>query len=562
MQIIEKIWQYPEAVPQGFLADMQDFREIERQVLYLRGIKGREQAQRFLEGEYLRDDDPFILSQMELAAERVSRAIEEQEQIVVYADYDADGVSSAALLYKGIQGLGGRVAVYFPDRFTEGYGLNCEAIERLAAEGCALLITVDCGIRAIAEIESAREFGIDVIVTDHHVPGPNLPEAYALINPRQPGDEYPFKDLAGVGVANKLMQAVRIMRGLPIEERDLELVAIGTVADLVPLVGENRVLVRKGLEFLNASENPGIQALIEVAGYQPGAVNATSIGFGLGPRLNAAGRLKSARLAFDLLVSDDAAAAGFLAEELDRTNRERQEMMNKVVEAAFSEYGEQPLQSNILFNFHESYHEGVIGLAASKLSDAFYRPTIVGHLKGDVITASARSIPGFHITKALEQASSLLERFGGHSAAAGLRIQRRHAEELISELEHSFEQQMAGRLLQPVLEIDGIATFDELDDRMLRFHDKLAPFGIGNQRPLLVSKNARVLKKRTVGSDGSHLKLTLEQNGRPFDAIAFRMGDRIGSMPQEIDVAYRLERNHYLGFVTLQLNVQDFRPAG
>ncbi|MGD8849479.1 MAG: single-stranded-DNA-specific exonuclease RecJ, partial [Anaerolineales bacterium] len=520
-----------------------------------------DQATKFLEGEYLEGDDPFRILNMEVAAERIRTAIDSREPIVIYADYDADGVSASALLYTGIRTLGGRVATYFPDRFTEGYGLNLTAVENLAREGCSLLITVDCGIRAYAEALRAKELGIDLIITDHHVPGASLPQNYALINPRQPEDEYPFKALAGVGVAYKLMQAVRRLRGVEDNPADLELVTIGTVADLVPLVGENRFLVRRGLELLNQTRHPGIQSLIEVSGHQRGSVNASAIGFGLGPRINAAGRLKTARLAFDLLVSKDLQSAKVLAEQLDRINRDRQEMMNAVVEQAFAAYEQLTTPGNVIVDFNKDYHEGVIGLAASKLTEALYRPAIVGSLSANYIVASARSIPGFHITRALEKATSILERFGGHSAAAGLKIKKDNIEMLQETLEKSFEEQMAGKILKPVLEIDGEAEFSELDDRMLRFHDKLAPFGVENQRPMLVTRNVRVLKKRTVGSDGSHLKLTLEQAGRPFDAIAFRMGERISALTPVIDVAFRLERNHYLGYVTLQLNVADFRPA-
>jgi single-stranded-DNA-specific exonuclease len=558
---LEKIWKFPDPVPDGTLEEMADFREIERQVLYRRGIEGRSQAQQFLAGNYLEDDDPFTLLDMERAAQRISEAIEAKQSIVIYADYDADGVSSSALLYSGIKNLGGLVRTYFPDRFTEGYGLNLGAVENLASEGCSLLITVDCGIRAEEEALRAKQLGIDLIITDHHFPGERLPDAYAIINPRQPGDEYPFKGLAGVGVAYKVMQAIRDIRAAPKDESELELVAIGTVADLVPLVGENRVLVRRGLARLNQTEKPGIINLIEVSGRQIGSINATAIGFGLGPRINAAGRLKNARIAFDLLVTEDQNEAKVFAEQLDKINRDRQEMMNAVVEQAFSAYERLAAPGDVIFDFDENYHEGVIGLAASKLVEAFYRPTIVGHIKDDLITASARSIPGFHITKALEQASKILERFGGHAAAAGLRVRNENVKELVAILDRIFEEEMAEVELRPVLSIDGVTTFDELDERMLRFHDRLAPFGVRNQRPVFLSKNVKVLRKRTVGSEGRHLKLTLEQNGKPFDAIAFQMGDRISALAPQIDVAYQLERNHYLGYVTLQLNVADFRKA-
>lgn len=562
MESVEKIWEQPNQIPDGTFPEMEDFRPIERQILYHRGLRDRKTVLGFLEGEYTDDVDPFLLAGMERAVERTGKSIDLGESITIYGDYDADGVSSAALLWTGLRELGGNVQVYFPDRFTEGYGLNNAAIDKLAAQGTSLIVTVDCGVRAYEQAERAKQLGVDLIITDHHVPGDALPDAFALINPKQPNDSYPFKLLAGVGVAYKFMHALRASRAVPEQGQDLDLVAIGTIADIVPVIGENRVLVRRGLERLNQTDRTGVKKLVEVAGHRLGAVDSTAIGFGLGPRINAAGRLKSARLAFELLVSGDDLEAKQLAEELDVINRERQKLTQEVVDRSFELIERREDEGNIILAFDELFHEGVIGLGASKLVERFYKPTIVGHLQDGLITASARSIPGFHITKALERAEDLMERFGGHAAAAGLRIRERHVGELRQRLEDTFLAQVDSIDLQPRLHIDGIASFEDLDDRMFRFHDKLAPFGAENHYPVLVSKSVRVLNWKTVGSGGRHLKMTLKKDGKPIDAIAFRMGDRTSELGDVIDVAYRFERNEYLGYTTPQLNVQDFKPVG
>lgn len=483
------------------------------------------------------------------------------ERVVVYGDYDADGITATALLYEVLRRVGIRAAWYIPDRFEEGYGLNSRAIEAISQEGAGLIVTVDCGVRSESEIRYASARDIDVIVTDHHLPGSTLPPAEVVINPRRTDDPYPFKGLSGVGIAYKLSQ---VLLGRVAEEEPaslLELVAIGTVADLAPLNGENRYLVDTGLKRLNRTESPGLAALIEVAGLSLGALGAASIAFGLAPRLNAAGRMASAALALELLLEQEEARAKELAIRLNALNRARQKVTENMVSqtrADLEDSGETP---SLIFASDPSYNEGVVGLAAAKLVEAYYRPAIIARRGAEVTKASARSIPQFPITQALETCSDLLLRFGGHSLAAGFSIRTQDLDELVARLRRLASEAIADEEPKPSVEIDALVGFSALDEGLMDFLENIEPCGVGNPQPVFVSKQVTVLSKRAVGSEGSHLKLTLAEGGRPFDAIAFRMGDRCNTLPRLVDLTYHLERNEYRGIRSLQLNVVDIRPS-
>ncbi len=556
----DKRWVMPEEPPGWVEAALAAYPPVHRQILFRRGITSTPQAERFLAGSEPEVSDPMLLKDMDRAVKRIAESVQGRERIVIYGDYDADGVTASALLAEALEKLGASVQVYFPDRFDEGYGLNTEAMELLAGQGAQLIVSVDCGIRAHEEIELANRLGLDVIVTDHHHPGPSLPPAYAIVNPLQLGDAYPFKSLAGVGLAYKLLIALMDHLGRAPTHDALDLVALGTVADLATLEGENRYLVRQGLREINATQRPGLLALMKVAGRQPGRVDAAAIGFGLGPRINAAGRLESAYRALELLRAQDMATARSLAEELDAVNRRRQALTQSVVEHAESKWRDRE-PPNVLLSADPEFHEGVVGLAAARLAERFHRPAIVGCMGERSTRASARSIEGFHITEALEACSQLLLRFGGHAAAAGMEIPNENLPALEEELQFLFEERADPSKLDPELPIDAVVSFEELSGDLLAFQDHLAPFGMGNPRPTFCTLGVEVRSKRTVGADGKHLKLMLQQGGRPFDAIAFRMGERAGGLPRRIDVVYHLERNYYLGYETLQLNVQDMRPA-
>jgi len=542
-------------------------------VLAARGILNDASAATFLAGIAPSAADPMALKGMPVAAERMARAVAAAEPIVVYGDYDADGVTATALLVRHLTRLGAHVRGYIPSRFEEGYGLNEAAIRQLAAEGARLIITVDCGIRSFDEAAVCQQVGIDLVITDHHQPLGNVPQAVAVINPKQLGDTYPEKNLAGVGLAYKMAEA--LARVLPAWagqqaalEDALELVAVGTVADLAPLTGENRSLVRRGLTRMNAGgpHNPGLRALAGTAKVSSGAVRGHTIGFSLGPRLNAAGRLETARAALDLLLTDAMEQALDLAKQLDGWNRERQEQTRSTYEHARGNVLQLPAPGTpaglpfFLLAMDSSYSPGIIGLAASRLTEEFYRPSAVVALEGDEARGSARSIPEFHITWALDSCRDLLIRHGGHAAAAGFTVASRNLAELGRRLEALARAELSGVVLHPSLTIDAEVRLADLVG-LNEVLQTLEPCGMGNPTPVFVARGLTVRDKRRVGSDGSHLKLWVEQAGRRMNAIAFRWGEAADALPPRVDAAFELTVNEYLGAKRDELHILDLAPA-
>jgi single-stranded-DNA-specific exonuclease len=538
------------------------FQPIERAILFNRGIRTNEEAEAyFLEGRPS-EFDPFLLSGMDQAVARVLAALRSGEKVVIYGDYDADGVTATALLVEALQAIDLDVEHYIPNRFDEGYGLNDEALAGIRDAGAGLVVTVDCGVRAIDEIDRAKRRGLDVVVTDHHHPGSHLPPAVAIINPKQPSDKYPYKDLAGVGLAYKLARALYMALGREAPASSLDLVAIGTVADLAPLSGENRILVRNGLEQLNNTQRPGLRALIEIAGYKLGKLDAMSIGFGIGPRLNAAGRLTTSESALGLLLEEQEGEAARLARVLEDLNRERQRITHEAVEKIHTlGYGEEPTPY-LIFVVDSEFNEGIVGLTASRLVDELYRPTIVAVRGESTARASGRSIPEFHLTKALEACGDLLQKFGGHSRAAGFTVQNENIEALQERLTHIACERLADVDLRPTVEVDAIIQLPQLDWSLMDFMGRMGPCGNANPLPVLAAQNVTVLRARSVGAAGNHLKLTVRQADTTFDAIAFRMGDLHKTIPQQIDIAFHLTRNEFWEIPSLELNVLDIRPAG
>ena len=553
-------WTFPNSPPAEVGKSLRSFNRIEQQILFNRGYLTEASVNEFLDPDAFIEADPYLIKEMKEAVLRINLALEEGQEITIYGDYDADGVTAAALLAEALREVGACVNVYFPDRFAEGYGLNQRAVERIAASDAKLLITVDCGVRAIEEVALAKKLGLDVIITDHHIQGSALPEAFALLNPHRVDTNYPYEGLAGVGVAYRLAQAIFREKGIPSSKEMalLDFVAIGTVADMVPLTGENRALVTRGLDALNSSPRIGLKALINVSGYREGGLDSSSIGFGLGPRLNAAGRVQSALTAYELLVANEPQKASEMAKELEQLNNKRKQLTLDVVERAVETFKHSDIEP-ILLVAEPDFHEGVVGLAASRICDEYYRPAIVGKVGESHTRASARSIPGFHITAALEKCSDLLDRFGGHAAAAGFSVRNENLQELRKRLMAIAEQELGDEELIPTLAIDSEAEFEELGESLMKFIDRLQPCGQGNDWPIFSTAQVQVREKRLVGADKSHLKLTLRKSSISFDAIAFRMGDDIDRLPEFIDIAYRLERNSYLGYESLQLNVVDIR---
>jgi len=562
-----KRWLIPLPITPEADKALEKFPPILRQILFNRGYASDAEARAFLKAEPDFDTDPFRMSNMKDAIERISEAIEKNEPIAIYGDYDVDGVTSTALLVDVLTSLGADVSGYIPNRFDEGYGLNNDALASLKYKGAKLVITVDCGIRSPDEAHYAKEIGLDLIITDHHHPAEgSLPDALAVINPKQTDDEYHDKDLAGVGIAYKLAEA--LVSRQPARDNLqltslLDLVALGTVADLAPLVGENRYLVRRGLRQMRETTRQGLFSLAGVAEIKLQKVNASDIGFRLGPRLNAAGRLDEALAAFELLTTTDFMRAGQLAQQLDMQNRERQKITRDMQEQAEKLALADDPDTYLLFAYDESFNPGVVGLAASRLTEKYYRPAIVAHKDTDTTRGSCRSIGEFHITNALDQCADILVRHGGHAAAAGFTVENDKLDELILRLKDIAKRELSGKDLRPTLTADAEVPLKEVRPKLLEALKYLEPTGYGNPDAVFVARAAKVKYSRTVGAEGRHLKMSLEDEaGMTHDAIGFRLGELQPELPERVDIMFTYEINEYNGRVNYQLNLKDVKPAG
>ncbi len=546
------------------------------QILYNRGLIDPDEAYDFIHA-----DDPTSGSLLTLPGKkpsidkglaRIRSAIKRKELICVYGDFDADGVTSTVLLIQALRALGANAHPYIPHRVDEGYGLNSEALLKLARRGVKLVITVDCGIRAVQEVEDGKAYGLDIIVTDHHSLGPEIPDAYAVINPKMVDCNYSENMLAGVGVAYRIAEAL-----FTIEARSgkngstpafnvedlLDLVAIGTVADLAPMNRrENRALVRRGLNVINRAQRPGLRALMNVATLKIGGIVAQNIGYGIGPRINAAGRLESAMIAYDLLSTLDESKADDLAVQLQGLNTQRQELTRAAQEMVRERIGDSD-GIPLIFASDRNFQPGIVGLVAGRLTEEFFRPAVVME-EGDLESrASCRSIPQFDITRALDECAALLVRHGGHAAAAGFTILNENIPAFREKLIEIARTQLDGQDLAPTLEIDMEldAAYVNLD--LATELQALEPTGHENPAPVFVTRNLRVYDHRTVGRDDNHLKLRLSRRGgAPIDAIGFGMGEWAGQMPRYVDVAYQLEINEWNGSRSEQMNLLDIRAAG
>ncbi len=566
MLIGEKQWRIAPRAPRRFFAQHASLHPLVAQLLYNRGLVNPDEIAHFLR-RTIPADNPFLLRDMQTAVTLLRRAVTAHLPIAVYGDYDVDGITASAIMVETLRSLGAQVEAYIPTRAGEGYGLNPAAITALAEKGVRVLVTVDCGIRSLPEIALARRLGMQVVITDHHHLGESLPAANAVINPRRPDCRYPFKDLAGAGVAFKLAQALlRTNHQVPLktthaeltEASLLDLVALGTVADMVPLLGENHVLVARGLEQINEGRRPGVAALLSASHVSPGQVTEHTIGYSLAPRINAAGRIADPAIALRLLLASDMSQALPLAQQLDDLNKERRELTATIQEQAQAIITRREVLPPLLFAAMREFPSGVVGLAASRLVDEYYRPAVVVAIQGELSKGSARSIPEFHITKALDEVADLLMHHGGHAAAAGFTVRTEHLDTLQSRLHALAHEQLSGLPLSPSLSLDAEVRLSELSWELFKALETLRPFGFGNPAPRFASRSVLVRSHRAVGNAGQHLKLTLEdEQGRAWDAIAFRQGMWIGRLPRRIDVAYVLERNEWRGRVTLQLKVLD-----
>jgi len=558
MQIsLEKEWIVDPKVPDSIKLELAEYSDIMQQLLFNRGITNSTSAARFFDKE-TSSYDPFLMKDMDNAVSRILHAIDDQESIAIFGDYDADGITSTALLTEVLDHLGAKVIPYVPER-EEGYGVNTKAIEYLQELGISLIITVDCGIRSPEELRYAQELGMEVIVTDHHVPGEVIPDVHSVVCPMVDGDEYPDKNLSGVGIAYKLAQALFQKSRGSREFADywLDLAAIGTVADVVPLLGENRFIVSKGINAIRFSKRIGLKSLISVAGFDQLKINTFDIGFGIAPRLNAAGRLDSPKKALKLLMTSNQQEAGLLSQELDDINRKRQKETNLMQDFAQSTIDEKKM---IIVAMHEEFNSGLVGLVSARLTEFFYRPSIVGYVGKEFTRASCRSIPEFHITHALDRCEHLLVRHGGHAMAAGFTVTNENLELLIQELELIAENDLDPKSLRPKINIDLEIPLHKIPANILSDLDKLEPLGSENSEAIFVSRGVTVKQSRTVGKDENHLKMRVMDKQVEYDAIAFNLGYWAKEKIDKIDIVYSIERNHYNGNIYKQLRVKDLKP--
>jgi single-stranded-DNA-specific exonuclease len=550
-------WRVLPQVPAGHPINAAEYSPLLKQLLYNRGLTEPDLAEAFFNADSRLSGDPWLLPDIEKAIQRIQKALLSGEKIAVYGDFDVDGISATALLVKGLEHLGGHVMPYIPHRLQEGHGLNSYALAELREHGASLIITAQ-----MRETRKPRLPALDMIITDHHLPLDELPPAIAVVDPKRRDSRYPFTDLAGVGVTYKLLQA--LYQGLGKEKevtQFLDLVALGTVADMMPLVGENRYLVKAGLEQLRNTARPGLRELASQAGVKLEKVDAQNISFGLAPRLNAAGRLEHAISAYNLLVTDSPEEACTLAQALAEQNSERQ----RLTAAAMTHAREQVLArgiSPILIARDPDYAGGILGLVAGRLCDEFYHPAIVVQMGDEVCHGSCRSIPEFNITEAIVKCSDLLTRFGGHAQAAGFTLLAANLPRFEERLNEIAARELSALDLRPQIDIDASVRFSELNGATFTQLQRLAPFGMGNAAPVFVSQGTRIADCRTMGSSGAHLRFKLKQSASLWDAVAFGMGERPVDVQLPLDIVYNLEQDDWNGEARLRLNILDFATSG
>lgn len=539
------------------------------QLLVNRGITDPEKASAFLAPKIDQLPDPFLFKDMGQAVDRLEKAVKDQEQVLVYGDYDVDGVTSVALFIRVLgRLLPGKILYYIPKRLEEGYGLHLSSLQRAASKGVKLVITVDCGITAVEESRYLKNNGIDLIITDHHEPQTDLPEACAIIDPKVPDSGYPFSQLAGVGVAFKLLQGLA-SRIPDLKERlfkNLDLVAFGTVADIVPLLEENRIIVKYGLEQIRKHENVGMRALIQTAGLGEREIDTGHIGYLLAPRINAAGRMGNPSIGVKLFLTNDPVQALDLAKELEKENQRRQLIENKVLQEAQLQIEAEPefVQEHALVLAGEGWHPGVIGIVASKLVEIYHKPVILVGFEGDEGRGSGRSIAGFNLFEAIEACGQYLVRYGGHEFAAGLTVARDQFPDFKRAFLDIAKASLNQEDLLPWLKIESMIDLTGIDLELVRELNKLAPCGPANPTPILGCKALQLVEYRNVGENGKHLKLKVSAANVIREGIGFNLGSLNQELAstKEVDLAFSLEENNWNGSTQVQLNLKDVVARG
>ena len=554
-------YEFKEDIVQDIVAKF-GISEVLARILVNREITKEEGVKVFLEPTRNDFYDPLLLPDMKKAVDRIIKAIETKEKVVIFGDYDVDGITSVTVLKKFLKERGLETGYYIPNRLEEGYGLNQNAIEKIKEEKYTLMITVDCGISSINEIEECNKLGIQTIITDHHEQAEKIPNAYAVVDAKRKDNQYPFRELAGVGVVFKLIQAISKELGLEDKEylKYLDIVAIGTISDIVPLVDENRVIVKLGLRLVEMTRNIGLKELINTLGYSK--IDSNTISFGVAPRINACGRMGHQEEALKLFLTDNIVEAKDITRNLNKYNTERQEKEKEILRQALEELENEDLEnkSTIVLGGDNWYH-GVIGIVASKITESFFKPTILIDFEDGEGKGSGRSIPGFDLHEALNYSSEHLEKFGGHAMAVGLTIKKEEFENFKSKFEEIAKIKNV-KQIQPIIKIDSQITRKDFNFETIKEIKKLEPFGEKNERPKFLYKNLKINSIRAL-SEGKHLKLTLKDDNFMIDAIGFNLGSLASEflIGDKVDVVGTLEENNYNGMEKIQINIKDIMKA-
>ena len=539
------------------------------ELLVARGVESFEQARSFFRPSLDDLHDPFLMKDMDVAVERLHEAIAGKQKILVYGDYDVDGTTAVSLVYSFIRRFTDQVDFYIPDRYDEGYGVSYKSIDWAAEGGFKLLITLDCGIKAVEKVDYAREKGIDVIICDHHLPGESLPAAVAVLDPKREDCHYPFDDLSGCGVGFKLVQAYSKSYDIPFETLIplLDLLVVSIASDLVTMVGENRVLAHFGLKQLNENPRKGLLALITLSNLEPGHVTVDDIVFKIGPRINAAGRMETGRLAVELLKATDSDKAVAIGEQINASNNDRKNIDREITQNAIEmvQEGKALAHENATIVYNPKWNKGVVGIVASRLVEAFYKPTVVLTKSNGFVTGSARSVAGFDLYEAIENCADLLENFGGHIYAAGLTLKEENLPEFARRMDEFISGKITTEMLVPVIDVDAKLDFSQVTPKFFRILKQFQPFGPGNNNPIFVTENVYDAGNgRKVGAGGVHMKLDLIQESQPYHqiaAIAFNMSEYYDYIREgnPFDVCYAIVENYYRGNSTLQLRVRGIK---
>jgi single-stranded-DNA-specific exonuclease len=538
-------------------------------LLIQRSIKTKEQAQAFFYPELTQLHDPFLMKDMDVAVGRIDSAIRRGEKILIYGDYDVDGTTSVALMYTFLRKIYNKLDFYIPDRDKEGYGISFVGIDYARENGISLIIALDCGIKAIDKVRYANEHGINIIICDHHNPGIEIPTAFALLDPKRPGCTYPFNELSGCGVGFKLIQAFSQKNNIPFEELIpyLDLVAVSIASDIVPLIGENRVLAYYGMKQLNENPRTGLKTIIELAGISERKINIEDIVFKIGPRINAAGRIESGKSAVNLLISSDAKEARIIGSKVEEYNATRRNIDSNITQEALAmiEQDQKLKNSKSTVLFNPKWHKGVVGIVASRLIDTYYRPTVILTESKGFATGSARSVFGYDLYQAVDACSDLLENFGGHKYAAGLTLKLENVPKFVRRFEKYVSETITAEQHIPAIEIDTEINLSNITPEFYSFLKQFEPFGPENMAPIFLTEDvADDGSGKPVGTNGDHLKLNLIQEAdpyNPFPAIAFQQGAHFPKLHngKSFDICYSIEENEFMKKVTLQINIKDIK---